>query len=109
MLCCDYRLTRTDPFVEYALWAGNSMQKCGWTVATCKAAKAKGPSQAGRAFCARENQVRTRSLDAEGGATAAGRLDLWIFKLEASCFQSLDVVHRATIQVHQRSSIHKNL
>ena len=48
-------------------------------------------------------------LDAEGGAAAAGRLHLWIVKLEPGCFKRLDVVHRASVQVHQRSGIHKNL
>jgi hypothetical protein len=57
----------------------------------------------------RENQFGMRSLHAEGGTAAAGRFDLWIFKLEPGCFECLDVVHRASIQVHQRSGIYKYL
>ena len=69
---------------------------------------AKGPSPEGDGPFVRENQSGTPCrLDAERRAAAAGRLHLGIVKLEAGCFQRLDVVHRAAIQVHQRSRIHK--
>src|ERR1700679_3333862 len=44
-------------------------------------------------------------LDREGGAAAAGGLDLRILKLEACCFESFNVVDDAAIEVHERSGI----
>ena len=69
----------------------------------------KGPSPEGAGLLSRENQAGTRSLHAEGGAAAAGRLHLGVVELEAGRFQRFDVVHRTAVQVHQRSGIYKYL
>ena len=57
----------------------------------------KKPIRAGWAFT---NGDRL-GLNAERGAATAGRLDLGVLKLEPGCFQGLDVVDNAAIEVHQ--------
>src|SRR5208337_1130665 len=73
--------------------------------------KEERPHQEMRPFCCSRQLItkERRNLDAERRSAATGALDVRILEFESGAFQSLDIIHQATVQIHHGSGVHKDL